>query len=64
MDDKLVKCKSIDGNLVFTRVILECASEEPVSEEELVNPVYMRDSFIKPGLEECKSHLEILDVTS
>jgi len=60
----LIKCQCVNGDRVFTRVILECASQETVGEEEFVDPVDVGDSVINPILEECKSDLDILDVTS
>jgi hypothetical protein len=35
-----------------------------MGEEELVDPVELRNAFVKPFLEECKSNLNVFDVTT
>jgi hypothetical protein len=64
MDNKLVKGKCVDGDFVFTRVILKGTCEETMGEEELVNPVNLRNALFKPSLEEFESDLDVLNITS
>ena len=64
MNYNLVKCKCIDGDLVFTSIILESTSQETMCKEELIDPEDFRNSLVKPSLEELESYLYILDVTS
>jgi hypothetical protein len=64
MHNQLVECQCVDGNFVFTRVILKGTCKETMGEEELVDPVELRNAFVKPFLEKCKSNLNVFDVTS
>jgi len=59
-----VHSHSIDRNLHLSGVILKSASQETVSEVELVNPEVLGDLSVKPGLEELNTFNQILDVTS
>lgn len=62
VDDFEVEVHGVNGNLMFTSVVLQGTSQETVSEIELVDPEVLRNLSVSPVLEEFKSFLEVLYV--
>ena len=64
MQDFEIHVHSVDGDLLLSGVVLQCASEEAVSEEELIDPEVAGDLCVLPGFKELQSLLQIFDVAS
>jgi len=64
VNDLEVVTEGIDGDGVLSGVILHSTGQETMGEEELVNPEAVWDTAVDPLVEEFKSFLKILDVTS
>ena len=64
MDYLKIEVQLIDGDEVLTGIVLETTSQETLSEEELIHLIERRDSSVDPVLEEFKSLLQVLDITT
>lgn len=64
MQDFEIHVYGVDGDLIFSGVVLQGASQETVSEEELVDPEVSGDCGVLPGFEEIQSFLQVFDVAS
>jgi hypothetical protein len=60
--DFIIEVHRVDRDSILSGIVLQGTSEETMSEEELVDRVGCRHSFIIPLLEEFKTILQVFDV--
>jgi len=55
VDNGEVQVHGVNGDLVFTRIILQGTGQETVSEEEAIDPEEFRNLGFRPCVEESQS---------
>ena len=62
--DFKIEDQTINGNTVFTGIVLDRTCQETLSEIELIDPVERWEALINPGLEELQALLEVCYVST